>query len=755
MSANAVVGVLLSGRVWRRAALLLVALSSFVVLGAPGCGGSSNKAAVVELQEACSLQSDCGDGGLICALGHCRQQCVTDADCTGGNCIIGRDPNGGIHAVCQPANAPCDNAASCVAPLACASDYRCRNLCTIDADCNGAGITGRICATDMLMEHYCAEPGEVSDAGIINEAPPAGAMLDAAVVPPTPAMVVADLEAGLQQPQPDATVSTSLDGSVTNTMTDTGVASDGSTGPVDSGNTSMSDGSTSADGGTDAAVAAACVPPCTLTGTVCMGTACVKCGAAGQPCCTGSTCGTQLVCNASNVCDCGNGNEPCCGGTMCTSPLTCVAGDAGNPPACTCGQVDTACCPAATQGGAQTCLGGAVCAGTNCGCLTEFATDYTTSTALGLALRVDSTVWKASPSPYAQNPAYQEVTYNGSAIRASSIAVSGEYGTALGCAVQGGGVYCFPLGDNVTDSSFLGAGLTSTVTTAGAVAVVTSIGGAALTGVVKIVGGTNGNADFCALDGSGNIWCWGYNGYGQLGTGDTSNATVATKVSGFTGAADVAVGTDSTCAIKAADGTVWCWGYDYQEQLGVPYTALTNVVNTYSQYTPNKVPILGGAGVKAVQLASAPEQTHCAVMQDTSVICWGANTYSQAGVPYASTMQYVGPQSVPADSTLATSFTGVLQVVGTSYTMCAKVSGTLAVKCWGSASGYPNGKPFPTSDSDSNSNAITGIVSPLTGSTYGYLGYVDALGHANSGGSDNNGPQPSCAMLSLADGGAP
>ena len=68
-------------------------------------------------------------------------------------------------------------------PLACASDYRCRNLCLSAADCNVLGITGRLCAKDMNGVYYCADPGEVRN-GTITIAPPPGAPTSTPVVEP-------------------------------------------------------------------------------------------------------------------------------------------------------------------------------------------------------------------------------------------------------------------------------------------------------------------------------------------------------------------------------------------------------------------------------------------------------------------------------------------------------------------------------------------------------------------------------------------
>ncbi|MEY4513930.1 MAG: hypothetical protein RLZZ450_6052 [Pseudomonadota bacterium] len=121
----------------------------------------------------CSQASDCKKG-LTCALGRCRNECKESRDCgLGGSCITD-----GTRALCQllkEKEEGCGGPDDCQAPLACATDYRCRNLCSKDGDCNILGISGRFCAEDMRGVHYCAEPSEVED-GRLVAAPPADAL---------------------------------------------------------------------------------------------------------------------------------------------------------------------------------------------------------------------------------------------------------------------------------------------------------------------------------------------------------------------------------------------------------------------------------------------------------------------------------------------------------------------------------------------------------------------------------------------------
>jgi len=151
----------------------LLAFAALLALAAPACN-SANVASGLVAAEACHVNSDCSSG-LVCALGACRAMCSTAADCDlagqpGGVCI----DNGDVP-VCEYAgesNTPCDKQSDCPAPLACASDYRCRNLCNTTADCNVLGITGRVCAKDAQGVYYCAQPSEVSQGELVATPPP-------------------------------------------------------------------------------------------------------------------------------------------------------------------------------------------------------------------------------------------------------------------------------------------------------------------------------------------------------------------------------------------------------------------------------------------------------------------------------------------------------------------------------------------------------------------------------------------------------
>ncbi|MEW5742052.1 MAG: hypothetical protein AB1938_24265 [Myxococcota bacterium] len=153
----------------------------------------------------------------------------------------------------------------------------------------------------------------------------------------------------------------------------------------------------------------------------------------------------------------------------------------------------------------------------------------------------------------------------------------------------------------------LGDGTTSTRGTPGPVA--------GLSGVTALALGTN---HACALLSSGGVKCWGYNTYGQLGNGTTVNSPTPVDVQGLAGALALAAGTYHTCALLMG-GTVKCWGYNYYGQLGD------------GTVTNSPLPVtVQGLAADALGLAAGDSHV-CVKRQSGGVQCWGHNSYGQVG----------------------------------------------------------------------------------------------------------------------------
>ncbi|MBL8603385.1 MAG: hypothetical protein JNK72_15780 [Myxococcales bacterium] len=180
---------------------------------------------------------------------------------------------------------------------------------------------------------------------------------------------------------------------------------------------------------------------------------------------------------------------------------------------------------------------------------------------------------------------------------------------------------------------------------------------APLRGVANLHGGYYFN---CARMEGGTVRCWGYNGYGQLGDGTSTNrATAGVNVSGLTNAVQIAVGQHHVCALRR-DGTVWCWGYNGNGQLG-------DNTNT-NRTTP--VQVVSLYNVRAI---AAGYNHTCAIRTDNTMWCWGYNGYGQFGD--GTTTASNRPDPIDGINT----FSDV--VAGDNHTCAIMTDRT--VRCWG------------------------------------------------------------------------
>ena len=144
----------------------------------------------------------------------------------------------------------------------------------------------------------------------------------------------------------------------------------------------------------------------------------------------------------------------------------------------------------------------------------------------------------------------------------SAIAIAA--GAAHTCALSlDGGVYCWGWGQ----WGQLGNGATTSTNAPVAVSALAQ-------GVMAI---TTGGRHTCALRGGGNVDCWGYNSAGRLGDGSTADSSVPVAVSGLVEKAiAISAGNAHTCAVLG-NGAVNCWGFNGSGQLGTGNTTDSKV----------------------------------------------------------------------------------------------------------------------------------------------------------------------------------
>lgn len=75
-------------------------------------------------------------------------------------------------------------------------------------------------------------------------------------------------------------------------------------------------------------------------------------------------------------------------------------------------------------------------------------------------------------------------------------------------------------------------------------------------------------AHACGITDTGEAYCWGYNGGGQLGDGTTTNRSVPVAVVGGHRFTDIEAGVAHTCGVTT-QGDIYCWGLNLGGNLGI------------------------------------------------------------------------------------------------------------------------------------------------------------------------------------------
>ena len=132
----------------------------------------------------------------------------------------------------------------------------------------------------------------------------------------------------------------------------------------------------------------------------------------------------------------------------------------------------------------------------------------------------------------------------------------------------------------------------------------------------------------CALLGNGSVACWGFAfSYGALGSVNTVGSTPTTtptltdSLGAGRYAIEVSTANQGACVILD-NGSVSCWGYGLYGGVGDGQESTNRFSPTPTASLPN--------GNKAVALTSG-DSHHCALLEDGTVACWGLNTDGQLG----------------------------------------------------------------------------------------------------------------------------
>ena len=152
---------------------------------------------------------------------------------------------------------------------------------------------------------------------------------------------------------------------------------------------------------------------------------------------------------------------------------------------------------------------------------------------------------------------------------------------------------------------------------------------------------TKGSAAFYSsfgINASGELYAWGVNNYGQLGTNNTTNYSSPVQVGALT-TWDKIVSGGSVQGFSGAiktDGTLWTWGINLNGRLGVGNT--TN----YSS------PVQVGSETYWANVSMGDAHT-LATTTDGKLYAWGYNVFGNLGT--GNTTQYSSPVQVGALTT--------------------------------------------------------------------------------------------------------
>ncbi|WP_436640878.1 Ig-like domain repeat protein [Microbaculum sp. FT89] len=113
-----------------------------------------------------------------------------------------------------------------------------------------------------------------------------------------------------------------------------------------------------------------------------------------------------------------------------------------------------------------------------------------------------------------------------------------------------------------------------------------------------------GGVHTCVLTESGAAKCWGYNEDGSLGDGTGVNSTTPVTVAGFgAGPAAVSAGWYSNCGITR-DGSLKCWGYNGESQIGDGTTTTRNAPVVVSGFGPGATRLFGQATIQTGKISA-------------------------------------------------------------------------------------------------------------------------------------------------------
>lgn len=165
----------------------------------------------------------------------------------------------------------------------------------------------------------------------------------------------------------------------------------------------------------------------------------------------------------------------------------------------------------------------------------------------------------------------------------------------------------------------------------------------------------------CAITPSAAVYCWGYNGDGQLGIASLDNRNVTTPVASDLTFRQLSGGRYHTCGITLA-GVAYCWGQNVDGRLGTGHL------------DPSDVPVQVATPVAFQQIGSGWNHS-CGLSKAGLAYCWGFNQEGEVGAP-------IFPDSVVVDQPRPVSGQSFKALAVGGLHSCA-IADDESAWCWG------------------------------------------------------------------------
>jgi len=183
----------------------------------------------------------------------------------------------------------------------------------------------------------------------------------------------------------------------------------------------------------------------------------------------------------------------------------------------------------------------------------------------------------------------------------------------------------------------------------------------------------DGSSHVLAIKKNGTLWAWGWNAWGQVGNGNTTNVYTPVQIGTDQNWKSIACYDTHNLALKT-DGTLWSWGNNYNGQLGM---------TGGHRYYPTQV---GNDNDWAI-IATGLESSY-AIKTNGTLWSWGDNNRAQLGNGTFGISNNPIPTQIGIDTNWKTVSAGHVRAAA------IKTDGTLWQ--WGEKFDFPIAAPYQT-----------------------------------------------------------